>query len=209
MKIYDLSHTLDNDTPVYQGTPHPVFKKIASIENDGFRETYLSLTSHTGTHIDAPYHMIGKGKKLDQLPLEIFSGRAAVVHVPADEPIIRKRMILNGSVSLQDIDFLLFFTGWNKYWGSRKYFKNYPVLSPGALELVLANNFKGVVLDTISADKEDSADWKIHNSILGKGMIIIENLHIPEGIPALGDFFCFPLLFNDADGSPVRAVLIT
>ena len=54
MKIIDLTHTISEDMPVYPGTEPPVLKPANTYEKDGFRETLLSLYSHTGTHVDPP-----------------------------------------------------------------------------------------------------------------------------------------------------------
>lgn len=63
MKIVDLSHTISPDMPAYPGTEQPIFKIGRTIENDGFLEKEITLYSHTGTHIDAPAHLI-KGLKI-------------------------------------------------------------------------------------------------------------------------------------------------
>jgi len=208
MQIYDLSHTLESNMPVYPGTPQPDIKQIAFFQDDGFRETRICLSSHTGTHIDAPYHMIEDGKKLEQLAPEAFAGSAAVIRVPAGEKFIGRGMIVNSGIDLENADFLLFYTGWSKYWGDKKYFRDFPVLSADALELLISVNLKGVGFDTISPDMGEGSDWPVHNALLGNDMIIIENLKITEEVPATGNFFCFPLPYRNADGSPVRAVLI-
>ncbi len=209
MQIYDLSHTLDQNMQVYPGTPQPDIRQIAFLKNDGFRETRICLTSHTGTHIDAPYHMIENGKKLELLLPEAFAGSAAVIKVPAGEKHIGRETILNAGIDIEDTDFMLFCTGWSKYWGKNKYFRDFPVLSADALELLISLDLKGVGFDTISPDEAEGNDWPVHQALLGNDKIIIENLKFPEGVPATGNFFCFPLPYRDADGSPVRAVLIT
>lgn len=208
MKIFDLSHYLEKNMPVYPGTPKPDIRGIASFDKDGFRETFIAITSHTGTHIDAPYHMLKNGKKANQLPLDAFTGTAAVIRVPAGNIYIGREVILNSGIDLADVDFLLFYTGWCKYWGSSKYFHDYPVLSTDAVELLISFDLKGVGFDTISPDQEEDSDWPVHYALLGNNMIIIENLKISEEVPASGKVFCFPLPYMDADGSPVRAVLI-
>jgi kynurenine formamidase len=208
MQIFDLSHTLEINMPVYPGTPQPDIRGLASFHKDGFRETFIGITSHTGTHIDAPYHMIENGKKADQLPLDTFTGRAGVIRVPAGEKYIGGEVILNAGIDLEEIDFLLFCTGWSKYWGSSEYFHDFPVLSKDTIELLISLNLKGVGFDTISPDKEEGSDWPVHYALLGNDMIIIENLKISEGVPSAGTLFCFPLPYMEGDGSPVRAVLI-
>jgi kynurenine formamidase len=67
---------------------------------------------------------------------------------------------------------------------------------------------KGIGFDTISADSIDSQDYANHYLLFENGLIIIENLRFPTGFDtSLGELFCFPLKFGEADGSPVRAVL--
>ena len=108
---------------------------------------------------------------------------------------------------ITDVDFLLLHTGWNQYWGSEKYFTNYPVLSVEAAHWLTNFSLKGFGLDTISADTADTQDYQVHKALLQKNMIIIENLTNLVDLPSSQfEFSCFPLSFEDADGSPVRAV---
>ena len=58
MKVYDLTHTIQNDMPVYPGTEQPKLTTACTIQEVGYRETLLHMYSHTGTHMDAPAHMI-------------------------------------------------------------------------------------------------------------------------------------------------------
>ena len=76
MKIIDLTHSISPRMPVYPGTEPPIFIQGCSIDEIGFLEKKITLYSHTGTHIDAPAHLIKGSKTLDQLPVEHFQGRA-------------------------------------------------------------------------------------------------------------------------------------
>lgn len=76
MKIIDLSHLLHRDMPVYPGTERLSFRQISTLEKDGFRETKLTFTSHAGTHVDAPGHMLHSGLSLDTMKIAHFFGRA-------------------------------------------------------------------------------------------------------------------------------------
>jgi len=103
----------------------------------------------------------------------------------------------------------LIHTGWSLYWGTEKYFSNYPVLSLKAADWLSRFELKGFGLDTISADEADSQDFSVHKALLRNDTIIIENLTNLEKLPCSQFVFsCFPLNFEDADGSPVRAVAI-
>lgn len=206
MNIIDLSHVIKEDMPVYPGTAPPQIKAANTIEADGFVEKIISLYSHTGTHIDAPAHIIATGQTLDMLSIDAFIGAALCIEI--SQPKIDLAALKPFQHLITECDFLLFATGWSKYWGTDSYFKEYPVLTEEAARYLCDVNLKGVGFDTISADVEDSRDYPIHSILLEK-MIIIENL---TGIEVLANhrflFSCLPLKLVDADGSPVRAVAI-
>lgn len=206
--IYDLSHPLNNETPVYPGTPSPVFISTASIEKSGYRETHFNFRSHLGTHIDAPAHMLEKGRMLDQLDISAFNGKALIIETKEGIREIEESFLESFSNELEVAEFVLFKTGWSKFWGDKKYFEDFPVLKEDALCFLLKFKLKGIGFDTISADPVESTDYKNHYAIFKKGLIIIENLVFPDDLKTnKGEFSCYPLPYKNADGSPVRAVL--
>ena len=79
MQVIDLTQTIGETMPVYPGTEQPRLTPTNTIEKDGFRETLLRMYSHTGTHMDAPAHILPGAPTLDVLPAEKFTGRACVV----------------------------------------------------------------------------------------------------------------------------------
>lgn len=207
MKLYDLSHLLNNETPVFPGMNKPVFMSAAMIENEGYRETRLSFDSHTGTHVDAPAHMLENGKTLDQLPVDKFSGKSLIICVPENTRRIEKSFLAQFEEKLKAAEFVLFKTGWSKHWGTQRYFEDFPALSADAVKWLLPFSLKGIGFDVISADPMESTTYPNHFSILEKEIIIIENLRFPEELTETeGEFFCFPLFYENSDGSPVRAV---
>ena len=207
MILYDLSHQLNNETPVFPGMKKPEFKPAATLEKDGYRETRFEMDSNSGTHIDAPAHMLENGKTLDQLPVDSFSGKALIVNVPENIKRIEKEFLAQFEEKLKAAEFVLFKTGWSKLWGTPRYFEDFPTLSAGAVEWLLAFSLKGIGFDVISADPMNSTTYPNHFSILGKGWVIIENLRFPDELTKTeGQFFCFPISYENADGSPVRAV---
>lgn len=207
MRIIDLSHPISADMPVYPGTEPPVFDIGCTLEEHGFLEKKIRLFSHTGTHMDAPAHLIKGGKTLDQFPAERFVGKA--IRWDWDAVGNRDPGGIPHSVptDFRGVDFILIHTGWSRYWRTDRYFSNYPVLSPGAAEQLAGFGLKGIGIDTISMDRSDTRDYPVHKALLGKDIVLIENL---TNLADLGnDPFLFsglPLSFRDADGSPVRAV---
>ena len=208
MRIVDLSHTVSPDMPVYPGTEQPVFITGCTLADAGFLEKKIALSSHTGTHVDAPAHLLKDAETLDSLAIEHFHGPALMLNF---ETLASRTIEVSDleffKEELAKVDFLLLHTGWSKYWGTDKYFSDYPVLTVEAANWL--NNFqlKGVGLDTISADTADTHDYPIHKTLLQKSTIIIENLtNLASLSVSLFTFSCFPIKFEDADGSPVRAV---
>ena len=81
MNIIDLTLPITNKTPTFPGDPKPEIKQVATIRVDGWNEKRISIGSHFSTPVDAPFHMLEEGKKLDEYPIEKFIGEAMVIDV--------------------------------------------------------------------------------------------------------------------------------
>ncbi|MDD2402658.1 MAG: cyclase family protein, partial [Clostridia bacterium] len=210
MKIHDLSHIICSDMPVFPGTEQPIFQKVNTLDENGFNEAKITMYSHTGTHIDAPAHVLDKGCHLDDLEINYFIGSATVL----DFSNIKSQSIDIDCLKAYEekikyVEFVLIKTGWSRYWGEEKYYENFPSLSEKAAKWLSQFNLKGVGIDTISIDNSDSVIFAVHKVLLGKNIIIIENLTNLDSVKA--DNFILsvlPLKNKDADGSPVRAISI-
>lgn len=210
MQVIDLTYPVCPQMPVYPGTDQPILSTGCTIEKDGFFEKKITLFSHTGTHVDAPAHLIKGSKTLDQFPVSHFLGKGILFDISdCNESTIDVDKIKSLSGTIEKTDFLLVRTGWNRYWGYPEYFSNYPVFSPDAAKWLSQQDLKGIGLDTISADRPASRNYKIHKTFLKQNIIIIENLNNLERLNKIDFLFsCFPIKFEDADGSPVRAVAL-
>ena len=204
MKIYDLTHTIRNDMPVYPGTEQPRLTTACTIEEVGYRETLLHMYSHTGTHMDAPAHMLPDGATLDSYAPEKLAGAAVVVDCRGEKDI---SLPLLQRYDLSGVDFVLFCTGWDKKWGTPAYYENFPCLTAEAAAYLAALPLKGVGEDSISLDPCDSTDFPNHIALMKADFINTENL---TGLDALlGRRFTFvtlPLKFENADGCSCRAI---
>ncbi len=207
--IVDLTHTLHQGMTVFPGTPELRVQQIASIPFDGFNEKLISFATHTGTHMDAPNHIVPDTATLDMLEPGKFMGKACVIDC-RNYHTIDTNVISENKEIINKADFVLFYTSWENLWGTNQYLKDFPVLTKQAASLLTSLNLKGIGLDTISVDPVDSDDLTIHKILLSAGMLIIENLTNLSALP-LGksfDFIALPLKIKDADGSPVRALAI-
>ncbi len=212
MKIIDLTHTIYAEMPVYPGTKKPKLAEANTYEKDGFKETLLTMFSHTGTHMDAPAHLFSDRSTLDAMPIGSFAGKALVIdcrgfcsgeRVPFS--------YIEDKLSLADeADFLLFNFGWDRFWGAEEYFGDYPCVDEQIVDYLISSNKKGVGFDTISLDPITDANLTLHKKLLLKNKtVIIENL---TGLDTLGNnmvrFFAMPLKFKNADGAPIRAFAV-
>jgi arylformamidase len=208
MPIVDLTHTIDTDMPIYPGTQGPELIPAWTLEKDGFVEAVIRLSSHTGTHMDAPAHLIDGGACLNSYPIETFRGMGRCIDLrDIANPEITRADLERLCGALKSTDFLLLNTGWSERWGTAAYFDQHPVLSVEAAKWLTGFNLKAVGLDNSSADRFDSARLPVHKCLLEKGLLIIENLARLDHLPA-GDFrfTCLPLKLAQADGAPVRAM---
>ncbi len=210
MKVIDLSHPMSPDMPVYPGAPSPSFQNTATIENIGFCEMKMSFFSHTGTHMDAPAHMIPEGRTLDRFPAGHFFGPGLVLGVSGFAGRRIPVSFLAGHEDrIGDVDFLLLRSDWSRYWGDAQYYEGYPVLSPDAARFLRGFRLKGVGVDMISADPPGLDDLQVHNILLGRDILIIENLTDLDLVPDGRFLFsCLPINIANADGGPVRAAAI-
>ncbi len=206
--LLDLTHTVYPGMPVYPGTETPVFKQVNTLEKDGFAEKKILFYSHTGTHMDAPSHLLKGAPTLDQYSMDVFTGKGIVLDLHnMKDRLITLEQIRSLSTEIRDHAYILFYTGWDQFWGTDQYYKDYPILSKEAASY-LAEEFqlKGIGVDTISVDMEDTWALPVHRALLGKGILIIENLtNLQCLLRKIFDLYTFPLKLQDADGAPVRA----
>jgi len=210
MKITDLTHLIYSDMPVFPGTEQPTLEKANTLEKDGFQEAKITMYSHTGTHIDAPAHMLSNGPFLDNLNIEHFIGNATILDFSKRTmKLIDLDSLKPYEEKIKNVEFVIIKTGWSKYWGDKKYYENFPSLNLESAKWLSQFNLKGIGIDAISIDNMESTTFAVHKILMPKNIIIIENLTNLDSIS--NEFFILsvlPLKNKDADGSPVRAISI-
>lgn len=206
MKILDLTHMIDEKMPVFPGTEPPKIIQKNTIKKDGFAEKLLTMYTHTGTHIDAPAHMIEGGNSLSDFPVEKFVGRGIVIPLESDN-LINLNYLKKFETQIKEASFVLFYSGWDNLWGKKEYFNGFPTLTIKAAKYLVEFNLKGIGIDAISIDPMESLDFDIHHILLKKDLVIIENLkNLKKLIDKKFEFYITPLKIKDLDGSPVRAI---
>lgn len=204
MKIYDVTVPLSKELVVYPGDPHVKITRRTKV-NDNEAKWNLSrytFSSHAGTHVDPPFHLIEDGVTVDKLPLELLMGPARVVEISA--PYIDEAV-------LAEFDFtpdarLLFKTRNSYLWSQKNFVKDYVYMTAGAARLLVNDGIKVVGIDYLSVDKFDS-EPETHMTLLSGGAIIIEGLDLRDIEPGNYEMICLPLKVAGGDGAPARVVL--
>ena len=145
---------------------------------------------------------------LDSFPASQFIGTALVIDCTAlcDGESITMATLAPYGEDVFRAEFLLFYTGYDRHWGTDAYFGDFPCIDGEVLELILRGNYKGIGFDTISLDPMESLAR--HRLLFSeKNILNIENLCNLGALPrALVMFACLPIKVKDSDGAPARAI---
>jgi arylformamidase len=200
MEIYDISVPLSAALPVYPGDPPFSLEKL---EGGGPSVSRLTMTTHCGTHLDAPRHIFPTGLPVDEIPLEILIGPALVAEIP-DTCEISSRSLQH--LPIKGAERLLLKTGSSSLWRQAGFSSDYGALTEdGAIWLVDAG-VKLVGIDYLSIEAFP-ASGRVHEILLGAGVLILEGLNLSAVPPGPYELICLPLPVAGGDGAPARAIL--
>ena len=211
MKPIDLSLTISESIPSFPGSPKPQFIHWSNIKDDGYNLELLFLSSHTGTHLDAPYHFVKNGLKISQIPLDRLIGKAILIKLKKSKntPITKLDIELfekkNGKIPNHSSIF--FFTTWQKNLKKNNYFTENPGLDASSAKYLVSKKINLVGIDSPSIDLGKDESFRVHHILSKNNILIVENLTNLNKIRSKEFIFTIlPLKIKDATGSPVRAV---
>jgi arylformamidase len=205
--IHDVTLPISNTMPVWPGDPPVQLSKKSHLSRDKSHTvtlTAIEMGSHTGTHIDAPYHMIEGGKRLQEFPLDTLVGKATVVEIPGVRSIGRAEL---ERLKWDGIQRVLFKTENSSHWGDGKFYEEFVYLEPEGAEFLVERGLRLVGIDYLSIDKFKSEKHPTHFVLLTRDIVILEGLNL-SSVPA-GEYTmaALPLNLQDADGAPTRVIL--
>lgn len=216
--VVDLSHPLSAETPV-----HPLDAPVSVIfslshASHGMALSSLHLSSHAGTHMDAPYHMLPGAKTLDAYPVSRFVGSAVVLDARGETMELTREQIeraVAAAGGLWSGDFALVWTGWDAFFGSPE-MKHHPYLTGEAAGFLRDCGVGLVGVDTPSVDSSlpvrpgkgvEALDLSAHRTLMAADILIVENLRgLGEIAGRRVQCVILPLPTVGAEGSPVRAI---
>lgn len=205
-KYIDITIPIKDNMMVYQGDPEVIIEPFNSVDRgDSYNLLKIQMGSHTGTHLDAPYHFFKNGKSVDQIPIESLIGKVRILLV-RNEKVITSNLLK--SMDLKGVDRILFKTD-HSFLRDRysRFRSSYVHLDIEAADYLANKGIKLVGIDSFSVESFDSKDHLCHKVLLGAGVLILEMLDLRDVDPGDYDLICLPLNILNGDGAPVRAIL--
>ena len=218
-KIIDLTHALSTQTPSWDngcGFQHETILDYASCTSEvKFKVQKISMPAGLGTHMDAPAHCISTGKTIDQLSLDDTCAPCIVIDVSKEAhesyqvsiAAIEEFEQTYGRISSNS--FVIIRTGWDELWSKPEAYRNhlkFPSISHEAALFLLDRKIVGLGIDTLSPDTSNSG-YPVHQTILGAGKYIVENVANSTELPPRGSFsLALPMHIKDATEAPIRLV---
>lgn len=214
MKIYDVSMAIHPGMPVYKNKAEkqPQIEVTRDFEGNknhqgargalGIRESRIHLDAHTGTHVDAPLHVIPDGAGMDGYHPETFLGACRVLDLTNVEEKITRRDLLDQGVHTGDFILLKTKNSWREGFDF-----NFTYLAPDAAEYLAGQGVRGVGLDALGIER-DQPDHASHRALLEKRIMVVEGLRLKE-VPA-GAYFLLvaPLKLIGVEAAPARVLLM-
>ena len=208
MKTYDISIPITPEMPVWPGDPAVSMQRVSKIEDgDNANVTHVSLSAHTGTHVDAPYHFLPDGDTLEAIPLNIMIGRAYVLYLPNVDLITAD--VLKQAEIPQRTRRVLFKTRNSDIWAraEKDFQTGFVAVSPDGAQYLVERGIKMVGIDYLSiAPFKQSRPT--HEILLKNGVFILEGINLTEVVPGRYTLYCLPLNLHGVDGAPARAILV-
>ncbi|OGX34846.1 MAG: hypothetical protein A3I43_03490 [Omnitrophica WOR_2 bacterium RIFCSPLOWO2_02_FULL_50_19] len=219
-RFVQLSYRIDERSPLYPGTPALEIRNVKEIDKGDSCNTFsMTLSNHSGTHIDAPRHFLNSGKPISEyLPDELIYNRPCLIDCPKgkDELIgVKDLQSLSGK---DDFDALLIRTGFCKYRNSNAEIYGYhnPCLTPEAAKWIRENypKIRLIGIDTISISSyaHKGLGPLTHKILLGQEgfdgppILILEDMNLPDSIKKVDELIIVPVFSGRIDSSPCTAL---
>jgi arylformamidase len=201
MKIYDITVPIYEGMTVYKNKPEkqPVY---TTVTNGHVTESRISLDVHTGTHIDAPLHMINDGETFETIPLENLVGNVKVFDLTQVEDGISQSDL--EPLHIVEGDFILFKTR-NSFVDEFQF--DFVYLKADAASYLAERKIKGVGIDALGIERSQEGH-PTHKTLFGANIIVMEGLYLRE--VKAGNYFMIaaPLKLKGLDAAPARVLLL-
>jgi arylformamidase len=177
---------------------------------DASNVSQLQLDSHAGTHVDAPRHFVQRGLTVDRLPIDLLMGPAFIVEV---DQLEENRIDVYDLAKIhfpRDTKRLLIKTTNSHFWEDRltEFERNYVHLTPKTGEWLVKRGIQLLGVDYLSVEAFNDRDFRVHQTLLEAGVVIVEGLNLSRVPPGQCQLVCLPLKVQDGEAAPARVLVM-
>ena len=201
MKIFDISWPITQNSTEYKNKGTIRFEYVG----DSIQESIVRISSHTGTHVDAPAHFIKNGRTVEQIPLERLCGLARVIDCTEKENSITENDLLKHEIQSDEI--ILLKTKNSDLDFEAPFTSKFVYLEASGASFLLQKGIKAVGIDYLGIEREQP-NHETHITLLSKNIPIIEGLRLAHIVPGLYTCICLPLAVQGLEAAPARVILL-
>jgi arylformamidase len=207
---FDITLPISEDLCVWPGDPRVEVDPDGQITaGDSANTSRIAMGSHTGTHVDAPWHFEEQGRKLEEISLDRWCGECYVTEIPAEITRIDAGHLRAAAIP-PDTTRLLLKTANSRLWDRPRpwsFEMSYVALSPEAAEWVVNHGIELIGIDYLSIEAHDEPGNRTHHTLLSNETLILEGLDLRAITPGSYVLTCLPMRIERGDGAPARAML--
>jgi arylformamidase len=208
--ILDLTREVRNDTKVFPGSPLPKFITWTKMDVHNYDSEVIFMSTHTGTHMDAPSHFASNASTIDKISIERFISNAILIKLKkGSNQLITADEIKASNVSIKQGDTIVLSTLWENEIDEDYFFSHSPGLAEDAAKYLIDKKVNAVCIDSPSIDRGSESSFAVHKLLLSNEILIVENLCNLDKLNC--QYFTLimtPLKLSGASGSPIRAIAV-
>ncbi|MGI0049579.1 MAG: cyclase family protein [Nitrososphaera sp.] len=208
MRVIDLTMRITPSIRVFPGSPQPSFIPWSRFDSHGYDSEAMFMSTHTGTHVDAPSHFAPGRASIDTIPAGRLVSSAVLVRAKKSANRLVEREDLAGE-QIREGDSVVIATGWEKRAASGNYMTENPGLSGQAARYLAGKKVNAVAIDGPSIDAGADAMFTAHKILLPHNILVVENLcNVSKISTNRFTLVLSPLKLAGATGSPARVLAI-
>lgn len=209
--MIDLTNEVRTHMPIWVTSPLPVISPVGIVSRDGYNFETISAGTHTGTHVDAPYHFAEDGKTVDKIELKTLISEGYCLKFSTKGTEITRSDLQAKWKPEYDGKTILLNTGWSKKRGfTREWLYEFPGLANDTVDFITEHNVMVLGTDTLSMDPFAHEKFDVHRALLSKGRVFLEDLTNLEALAEGKKYMivALPLKLQHASGSMARVVAL-
>lgn len=208
MKVIDISWPISKATTGYKDRYVVGIDEVKNFNRDGVRETNIHLSSHSGTHVDAPAHFLKEGISIDEIHLDRLIGDCIVLDMTTCAERITRDCLMAHDADITEGKIILFRTTNSDISATGKFSPHFVYLEVSGAAYLAEKKIKAVGIDYLGIEHSQPGH-PTHESLMHADVLIIEGLRLGHVQPGHYFFVCLPLNMIGTEAAPARAVLMS